>query len=275
MTLLYGRRVEVEIADLVIRNLKVHFDIERQPDQTPPTGEIAVYNLSRENEDRIKERGKKVRLDAGYEATIATIFDGQVARVVVEKQGVDRITRVEIGGVATGSANQPSQVGGITTRSYAAGTTIRSVIQDLAEDIDMPLGPLDAIPEDAMLEDGWNWFGPSYGGMKSVLRRVSVNVYEDDGVIRFGVRPKNGGMGKPQADAITINLSPESGLVGRPSLTDEGAEAVSFLMPRARIGGIVNMTSESVNGEWRIAGVRHTGDNWHGSFLTAYDLREM
>ena len=57
--------------------------------------------------------------------------------------------------------------------------------------------------------------------------------------------------------------------------TDEGAEITMFCNPQAKIGGIINLTSETLTGRYRIVGVRFSLDNWQGSFVTWTDCREL
>ena len=81
--------------------------------------------------------------------------------------------------------------------------------------------------------------------------------------------------GMPQPDAPTVTISPETGLVGSPLSTDEGAECTMFLNPQAKVGGVLALTSEALSGSYRIVGLRHDADNWSGPFTTWVDLREL
>ena len=63
----------------------------------------------------------------------------------------------------------------------------------------------------------------------------------------------------PQTDAPTLTISPQTGLVGAPLVTDEGAECTMFLNPQAKIGGVLGIRSETLTGSYRIVGLIHTG----------------
>ena len=78
-----------------------------------------------------------------------------------------------------------------------------------------------------------------------------------------------------QPDAPTIDVTPLNGLIGAPLPTDEGAELKMFLNPQAKIGGRLNLTSETLSGSFRIVGLRHDGDSWQGPFSTWTDLRNL
>ena len=265
MGYLYGRIIQLTVAGLRIKDLKLAFDIERKPNESVPGGEISIYNLSEFDEDRIHERGGSIQLVAGYPTTFAMLLDGTVEKVHRERMGSDRITRVEVGAQATSA----KKLGGVTSRAYQGEESVRTILTEIVTlDLDLAIGPLDAIPASATVEN-WAWHGPAIAAVRSISRRVGARAFEDDGVIRFN-KP-----GMQQSDAATITLSRDTGLVGVPAITDDGAEAVSLLQPLARVGGIAEVDSEHVKGRWLIKGVRHRGDNWLGSFLTAYSLREM
>ena len=102
-----------------------------------------------------------------------------------------------------------------------------------------------------------------------MLRKTNAGWFEDDGVIRFTREAAT------QVDAPTIDVSPQNGLIGAPLPTDEGAECKMFLNPQAKIGGRLNLTSETLSGSFRIVGSRHDGDSWQGPFSTWVDLRNL
>ena len=70
-------------------------------------------------------------------------------------------------------------------------------------------------------------------------------------------------------------VTPMTGLVGAPEPTDEGAEVVMFLNPKAKIGGQLSLQSDTLTGLYRIVALRHEFDNWEGAFTTWTDLREI
>ena len=264
MPLLYQRKIVVHVAGLEISEPRISFEMEREPDEVVPNGEVTIYNLSRDHENQIHDRGTDVRLDAGYPETIATLYDGQVDRITRERTQLKRITRIELGSFTT----WVNRLGGVSSRSYNGAETVRNIARDLVGDMNgLGLGPLDLIPNEIV--ENFAWAGSAAVGLRSLCKRVGVTWYEDDGVIRFN-RP-----GIAQPDAIRIKLSPDLGLIGAPSITDQGAEAVSALQPLARVGNVVELESQSLQGDWKIVGIRHKGDNWEGVFRTFYRLRPL
>ena len=216
--ILFGRKVEVEVAGLKISAVKIAFEIERKSDQTPVSGFVELWNLSKEHESLIYERGKTARLIAGYDNSMGVIYDGAVERIVRSRSSLSRITRLEL----TGKVSAPDKLGAVVSRTWAGKTKVRSIIKDIVEkDLKLEVGPLDAISPDAVL-DNFSWTGGGIQGLKSVCATQGVRWFDDDGVIRFNR------LGMEQADLAEIQLSKETGLIGRPSVTDDGVQATSL-----------------------------------------------
>ena len=265
--IIYGRRMEVRIAGLTIREPKIAIDIDRQPDEKAPSGHVTISNLAPEREAQIEERGRQLTVIAGYTADAdrsAIVYQGATERVTRERRALERLTRIELGS----QTERMIRGGVISVRTYAGETAARTIAFDLVGDLGLFPGPLDAIPENVTVTD-WTWASRTDVALSAICRRAGVTWYEDDGTIRFNRA------GSAQVGVEPIMLSPDTGLIGAPARTDYGAEATSFLEPRARIGAALSLRSEALSGEFKVIGLRHTGDNWTGSFRTEYRLREL
>ena len=47
-------------------------------------------------------------------------------------------------------------------------------------------------------------------------------------------------------------------------VTDEGAELSVFLNPAITLGSLITLESESLEGQWKVVGIRVAADNWSG-----------
>ena len=216
-------------------------------------------------EDRIIERGGPVQLEAGYPETIASIYEGTVEQVHRGREGLSRVMRLDL----TSQVHSIQRLGGLTARSYPGQVSVRQILADIVvADLGLTLGGLGAIPADAVVLD-WAWSLDSAGALTALCKRVECTWYEDDGTIRFNRA------GRVDAAAGQLVLNQHTGLVGVPSLTEDGAEAVSLLNPMFRIGTAVTVESGTVNGVWKVGSLRHSGDNWRGPFATHLDLRPL
>lgn len=295
--LLYGRRIAVEVAGLVIRDLRIAFRVNRQADGSPPNGLVRVWNLKRENATLVRDHGAGIVVSAGYGENVGVVLDGTVERATPVRETVDRVTTIEV----TGKVVSPAVLAGVTTRSYGRPVSLRTAITDVVSDLGLSLGSLDPVPADENLPGAWSWSGRSDSALTLLCRQVGLTWWDDDGVIRFST------FGRRDPGVPAIRLSRETGLVGSPSstvrlvrrggrrpsgraaaiaqLTGEGAgteptveevesgTASSLLDHRARIGSRLDIESDTLTGEWVVVGLRHRGDNRRGSFVTDYSLR--
>ena len=269
MPTLYGRLIRTTVAGLTIEDLRQTLSLERNSDPTQDRGEIAIYNLSPEHESRIRDRGGPITIEAGYPETLAIVFAGEVQRVIRSRERTARVARITLGD----QVRQQERLGGVTNRVYPGVESVRRIASDLIADMGLEPGPLDAIPESATFTD-FHWAGfSSASGIRALLNGASpplahVQWHEADGVVRFS-EP-----GKPQSDAPTIMLSPTTGLIESPLVTDEGAELRCFLNPAIVLGCIIELESRDLSGRWKCVALRHSADSWSGSFETGVELRE-
>ena len=262
--IIYGRRIEVSIAGLLVTEPKMAIEVERKADEEAPDGQVEIYNLAAERAAQIENRGEAITIAAGYGDRTAIIFEGAVDRVVQARRNLEHITRIELGS----SVHSVRLLGGITVRTYAGDVPVRTILADVVSDLGLILGPLDAIPAGVMARN-WEWASRSDAALTALVRRASAYWYEDDGVIRFNA------VGRPQAGVPPFVLSPDTGLLGAPARSDDGVEALGFLNPIARIGAVVDLQSEHIAGRWKLVALSHRGDNWTGQFVTAYTLQPI
>ena len=275
MTLLYDRRIRIEVAGLTIEGLRIAFDVERQSDATQNKGKATIYNLAPENEDRVYERADDVRIHAGYPETQALVFDGFSERVQRVREKLSRQTIIKLGDAVRKAGTTAPTLSGETSLSLRGPQPVADIVRAIARDIGLPTGPLDAIPAAATYTN-WIYSGQAAAALSTVLKTVGCTWFEDNGVLRVN-RPMQAGSGAmPQSDAPTISVSPDSGLLDRPTETDEGAEVTMLLNPAVVVGCRIELESKSLSGAWKVVRLRHNGDNWHtGTFTTWVDLRAL
>ena len=149
MTSRYPRAVRVIVGDadaaLQIEDLLIAFEIRREANATPASGEITIYNLNESNETRIRPRGQRVQLFAGYAGQLNLLADGEVRRVYRERKNLDRVTRIAFGGKIK------ARTQAMFNHSYEGQVPLHEVVRDaVAAFGTLTLGSLDAIPADAI-----------------------------------------------------------------------------------------------------------------------------
>lgn len=138
MPTLYGRRIEVEIAGLLISEPRISVEIERQIDSSQDKGEVAIFNLRNENADRIFKRGGAVRISAGYPETVAVIFEGEAQRIRRAREGLAFVTRIQLGD----RVNEVQKLSGSYNRSWAGHASVREIaVSIISEGLGLLAGP--------------------------------------------------------------------------------------------------------------------------------------
>ena len=271
MTVLYGRKLVVRVAGLTISDLKMVFDLKFESSETPGGGHVAIFNLSRNNERLIFDRAGPVTISGGYGQRPGLLFAGSVDRVERSTEQLARITRIYV----EARSIDKETLSGIVIRSYAGAVPVRRIATDLVSDFGMDAGPLDAIGADWIVED-WEFTGTAADALTSLLQGFGVYWLEDDGTIRFN-RPD---MAAPDAEGFP--LSPDTGLIGSPTIVDEGEaderiKVRSLLNAKIRVGNILQpLKSDRAHGNYKIVAVRHHGSNYDGpEFYSEADCRKL
>ena len=264
MALLYGRKIRVEVAGLIIEAPRLTVSVDRQSDDTQAKASITVYNLRETNETAIYERGGPIMVAAGYGERVDTIFSGTVQRVIRERQSMEALVRIQAGD----QVHSASKLRGVTCRTYDGPVAVRQIVTDIVRlDLRLFVGPLDAIPAGATRTD-WSWSGASDEALKNLLRALSLYFFEDDFFVRIG------GGDMAQADAPMVSVHGPTEVIEKPIVTDEGAEVRLFMRPEVQKGSTLTVVdSPTLSGDWRVVALRHNADNWSGPFETWCDLR--
>ena len=258
-TLLWKRRLRVTVAGLIIESGKIAIDIKRENTQTSLTGHVDLYNLNEAHTNRIRERESPVTVEGGYGDGISTLAVGRTLRVEKRRDGLERIARIHLDPLTR-------SIPGVTNRAYNREVTLRRVVRDLVTDFDegIELGSLDPIPERYV--DRWAFDGSTTSALSDLLDPHSVSWYCDNDRIRFN----RVGFTQP-GETLIVNRN--TGLVSSPSETDDGATLSTLLEPRARIGGLISLTSDVLVGTFKVVKLQHVGDNYDGDLVTNYDVR--
>ena len=274
---LYKRGIRVVVGDddsaVEIRDLKMEIEAVFESQSIPSEGFVRIFNLNENTETRIRNRAERIRIFAGYEPDLGLIFDGDIRRVERDRQDLDRITTITLGG------NVFRLVNARFSRSYEGQVTVRQIVQDALPSFGIDFDTLDAIPEDAVLND-YAFTGRTYDLLNNILRTVNVNFYEENNIIRFSLRGE-----VPQENVFLI--SQNTGMIGSPSITDEGIKVRNLLnarfivnrdilvesdvLTRAPEGDAQNAKASEQRGNYKITKLVHKGDNREGEFVSEID----
>ena len=253
----YLRQARLEIAPpgIAIERLRTAFEIRQTATASKTPSTITVTNLSPDVAGQI-DKGAAVRLRGGYVGSpLDVIYEGEIERVDEERSGLERQTRLLLGAV-----RQASRTAAVFARAYPGLLSLPTIVSQIAESLEMPTGPLDAIP-DLEIQD-YVTIGKAEDALTGLLRPRGVEWFVADGVIQFSAQ---GRAGRP----LGLVISEATGLIGSPSRTEDGgARAKVRLNPLLRLGGQVRIASQVLQGDYKITALVHKGDTWDGAWAT-------
>jgi len=290
-----GKGVELD-------GLRFSFDIEKGSTKNVNKCTVKVYNTRPETRSLIETIGNVLILKAGYEEQdgASAIFVGNVTRSLTVKEGADWITELEL---QDGFYEfRDSKI----TVSYDEGASAIDVLKDIASKFLLPIRPLPSDLTDKQYPSGFSFVGRVRDAMDKVCDYLSLEWSIQNRQIQI---IKKGGTLKQKA----IVLSSNSGMVGHPqrenktmsekaaakkgvtskqtgvrkfTKTDKdgdkkdvlqvfGYKVKSLLQPSLEPGGLVQVKSVGINGEFfRIETVKHSGDthgnDWHTELTLRY-----
>lgn len=251
-----------------IQNLYIKFNLRWEASATPAAGDIEIYNLSDATESRIRRRGDRVTLLAGYQGNLEEIAQGDVRRVERKRSGTDRITVIRFGG------SVQKQNAAVFSRTYQGPAPLRNVVQALIASMGLHHGDLSAIPLLATIE-GRTLSGQSSVLLERYLGSIGLTYYEERGVIH--IRSRAAARAAEAAAGRGIIISEATGMVGTPTLTDDGIRVRTRLNHRIMIDTLFRVEAlslvEAADTDYTVVSYEHSGDNRGGGWYTDIEGR--
>jgi hypothetical protein len=259
-----------------IKDLRIEFSIEKSDSREPNKGTVKIYNISNDTHEKVIIADNHISLKAGYEdETVATICFGDVLRGYRERDGLNRVTVLEI------YDSRIALMSGNVSVSYAKGTSALTIAQGFLDAIGKPYKGTENIPAGAKYEHGFPFIGMATDGLKDVLNRYGLT-YTVQNEMVYILKP-----GQP-AETVGLELTPKSGLLTTPQAvsdkTDEGdvkAEPSgrwkfsTMLFPELVPGVACVVRSSTLDGTAKISKGLYHGDNWTGEFQIDIEALEL
>lgn len=246
--------------------LKIEFDIIKDLSSEQNEAEIKIYNLSEKTRNALGTELDDVTLEAGYmppgeKGNVGIIFKGQIRDVTHTRDGADIVT------VLTNGEGDKAVRNATISKSYKAGTPVKEVAEDIQKELE----------KEGVSKGEWKFpdtikdFKRPYvavGGAKIEMDHLS----RDNGFY-WGIQ--NGVTEVIPADGFIggiVNITPRSGLVGIPAITDNGVKVGVLLNPEIRVGRRVKIESDVLEmnaegGVYRVSALRYSGDNRDGDMI--------
>ncbi|MDR0489701.1 MAG: hypothetical protein LBH28_00445 [Oscillospiraceae bacterium] len=274
---LFMRKYRVIVAGTDVSDLHCIFSISKTMSSDPNKSTLQIYNLAPKTRNSITS-GKRVIIEAGYEkAQYGLIYDGDIVVVVNSAMnGINKLTQIvaQDGDLFLNS--------GFINVSYANG---QKSIDYFNQVVGAAGGETDSVTDDAKestLPRGKVMFGNTGDYMRQFAKNEEALFFIDDGKINLikAADPPRGEV---------VSLSPESGLIGTPEMSEDGIKGKCLLNPMLKLNGLVHIDNSNVElttgfslaanvsggglstGIYKIIQFTHTGDtrgnDWYTDFV--------
>jgi len=229
--------------------------------------DISIYNLSRETAAKVFKKNDKIALQAGYENRIDYLFQGKITNILPERIGPNRITRV----YARGGARELEE--STITKTLGEGSALPEVIKACASAMGLPAVINGSALSNVTYSGGYAMHGDPKKILASLAKTHDFNwLVENQKLVVIGKDSKRSGQ--------THQISALTGMEGSPELTEVGANVVTRLNPKIKIGQLFKINSEYPRanfsnvyfqdipetvgqGTYRAERIEHSGDS-HG-----------
>ena len=219
----------------VFEDLRLGFKVSKSIVGEPDLAELNIYNLSKASLGRISDKNSKVVLEVGYlNSPLERLFVGDLRNIITVRSSVDKISTIYAGNA------QRVFDSARFTGAFSKGTPLRQILQALAEVMpEVELGSLDAVNSEAS-----NLSGVSYAGsVKTILDTLGMqhgfNWAITDNVLRLF--PSNKAIREQSRQVVVV--SPSSGMIGAPTITEIGADVTTLLSTDVIPNGLVKIES--------------------------------
>jgi hypothetical protein len=245
------------------KQMKIEFSIAKTTSSTQNTGNIKIWNLSEAHRNAIGKELDDITLEAGYldENNVGVIFKGQMRDVEHSRDDANIITEISCGD------GDKALRKATTAKTYKKGAKVKDVVEDIYKDLKkegITKGEF-KFPDDMNNKT----FKRPYTTCGSCKREADTlgrghGFYWSIQNGTMEVIPSDGYIG------TVVVISKETGMVGVPTVTDNGVKVKALLNPEIRPNRRVKIISEVLemnakDSEYRVSGCTFSGDNWDGN----------
>jgi hypothetical protein len=262
-----------------VEGLRMRFEIEKTTRSSFNTLQLEIYNLKQSTRARLEENSESLLLVGGYADNPQTIYDGQIRRSFSTRDGPDWVTTVH-GGDQYAALRQAT-----ISKSYAAGQPVKLLLQEVAESFGLTVAPLIQNADDLGAILG----AYSMSGSSAVVMDTLTESYGLKWAVQDGRLEVVGALDTIN-DTAAVVISPATGMIGSPVVTDAGVEVNTLMNPLIRPWRRIKIISDAEatnidflqfrkavpvlsDGTYPVASVRHRGDTRANEWVSEVTTR--
>lgn len=277
---------------VVIENLRITFDIDKDLTQQTNKCNVKIYNLAPETRKKVERPDSICILEVGYKEDVGLrrIFIGAILQAWTGNDGPDAVTELEL------SDGQVAIRDSVISVGYSAGVNGSKIVEDIAAQMGLILhvGP-DVVFSD--YPNGYSFAGYAKTALSKVCDASGATWSIQNNELRII-------MGGGTTGIRALVFSADSGLIGSPERivkgvkrADSDAEATkkkkrkvkkqekkekkagwkikTLLAPTVTPGDAVRVESITVTGWFRVETLKHSGDTHGNEWYTEHELIEV
>jgi len=280
MSVLFDRHCELHVfvnsKKYIIKNLDMDFDIIATDDSKPNIAKISVYNLSETTRNLFSESTRGMEFWAGYGDELGMIFRGSwdpdSSTVKHEQIGPTWATHLE-----TGDGLKEFQEA-IFEKTYPKGMSVKYVIHDIASSFALPV-VLD-YDENLKTTSARTFSCKAWMALNEITSHYMLKWSIQHGTVEildFFSPPKN--------DSQATLLTPSTGIIGTPTITDKGINVKTLLLSNIQPSRLIQIgaspdgskkgniqkdikgkISKKSEGLFIVNKIKYFGNNYGGAF---------
>ncbi len=260
MTELKQRKLELGIDNILIRDSRVSFKVEKTLKPDPNTAEITIYNLTDAQRDHISAVASPiVRLSAGYEDGTTQIFYGQLIHCTHEINGPDIITTLSTGdGIEEYRKKRIRMSIGPKTKADVVFKALITALGLKKGNTEKFVTRFKTGVKAQIFLSGAAFSGSASFELTQLCKSAGLSWSIQDGALQIVDQ-------NTATEKFAIKLTPTTGLVSSPSISNKGiATGKCLIIPDMYPGRQIEIDSRFLKGRFRLEKVSFTGDT-HGS----------
>lgn len=272
--LLYSRASRVTVGTILVANigqqmgLDVWFSVRASlKAKEPNTCDLKIWNLSPNSRKSIEQASQPVKsvaaapgapntvvpvkIEAGYEGNMSTIFLGEMRSAQTVRDGDDFVTELQ-----TGDGDEALTVARVT--ASLGPTTAYAVAQRLLAAMGVGTGNLPAVAQVLRSTTLFQQGVTLKGNPGVILAQLCASVGLEFSIQRGQAQFLS--LGRPLTGSA-YELSPDTGLIGEPSVDTKGVlSCMTLMLPGLKPGDPIYMNSDFVQGVFRVTSMTTVGD---------------
>lgn len=248
--------------------MKIAFDISKGIESSQNTASISIWNLNEGHRNSVGKELDDVMLEAGYmppdgSSNVGIIFKGQMRDVEHRRDGPDIITTL-----TCGDGDKAFRRAAIS-KTFPKGTKVEDVVEEIYKQMEKE--GIDRgewkFPEDMpKYKRPYSMCGSCTRELDTIGRSRGFYWSTQNGVME--IVPADGYVGG------IVLISPETGMIDTPTITDNGVKVSALLNPEIRPNRRVRIESKTLemnaeSGEYRVSQCAYSGDNREGDFIVS------